>query len=101
MARAAGSETEGVWAEGVEVLLTPESIQTLGVRNVFAIRNPRQDWFKVRRFWIELELADGRHCSSQISAASFTQPPNWPYAEGIGVPHGEDITVEIWFSAEE
>jgi len=44
-----------------------------------------------------LELADGRKCSSDISVATYTQPPSWPYMEGIGVPFGQDITVEIWF----
>ena len=97
MAPAGGSETGGVWAEKVGVPLTPEAIQTLGLRNEFVLRNPKQDWFKVRRFWIELELADGRKCSSQVSTAAYTQPPSWPFAEGIGVPFGEDITVEIWF----
>jgi hypothetical protein len=30
--------------------------------------------------------------------AAYTQPPEWPYAEGIGVPFGENIAVEIWFA---
>ena len=51
----------------------------------------------MRRFWIELELADGRKCSSQISTATYTQPPEWTYAEGIGVPFGEEIQVDLWF----
>ena len=97
MAPAGGSEVQGVWAENVTVDLTPDAIQALDFRNTFVLRNPRRDWFKVRRFWVEIELADGRRCSSKISATAFTQPPSWPYAEGIGVPHGEDITVQIWF----
>lgn len=101
MAPAGGDEVKGVWAENVSVPLTAEAIRTLGRRNVISIGNPRQDWFKVRRFWIELQLADGRRCSSDISTATFTQPPNWPYAEGIGVPHGEEIAVDVWFDVEE
>jgi hypothetical protein len=97
MAPAGGDETQSVYTEA-SVPLTPEAIRSLGRRNVFSIGDPRQDWFKVRRFWIELELADGRKCSSDISTATFTQPPNWPYAEGIGVPHGEDIAVDVWFN---
>ncbi len=101
MAPAGGSETQGVWEENVGVPLTAEAIKALGVRNVFVLQNPRQDWFKVRRFWIELELADGRKCSSDISSAAFTQPPTWPYAEGVLVPHGIDIEVDIWFDVNE
>jgi hypothetical protein len=55
----------------------------------------------VRRFWLELQLADGRKCSSDTSTATFTQPPSWPYAEGIGVPHGTDIAVDVWFNVPE
>lgn len=97
MAPAGGRETEGVWAENVAVPLTEEAIATLDFRNEFRLRNPRQDWFKVRRFWIELELADGRKCSSDISTGTWTQPPGWAYAEGIGIPFEEQITVEVWF----
>ena len=98
MAPANGSENDGVWTEGASVALTPEAIATLGYRNRFELRNPGRDWFKVRRFWIELELADGRMCSSDVSTAAFTQPPSWPHAEGIGVVHGEPIAVDIWFA---
>jgi len=96
MAEAGGDELRGVWAENVTMELPPEAIKTLGYRNVFVLRN-EADWFKVRRFWIELELADGRKCSSLISEAAWTQPPGWPYAEGIKVPFGQYITVDIWF----
>jgi len=100
MAPAGGDETQSVYTPA-SVPLTPEAIRSLGRRNVFRIGDPRQDWFKVRRFWLELQLTDGRKCSSDISAATFTQPPNWPYAEGIGVPHGEDIAVDVWFEVAE
>ncbi len=96
MAPAGGDEIAGVWAENLAVPLTPEAIKSLGYHNTFELRNAA-DWFKVRRFWIELELADGRKCSSLISTAAYTQPPEWPYAEGIGVPFGRSITVDIWF----
>ena len=97
MARAGGNAPQGVWEKGVRVPLTHEAITSLSRRNEFILKNPRQDWFKVRGFWIELELDDGRRCSSQISTATYTQPSNWLYAEGIGVPHNQDITVDIWF----
>jgi hypothetical protein len=100
MAPAGGDETRSVYTEA-SVPLTPEAVQSLGRRNVFSIGDPRQDWFKVRRFWLELQLADGRKCSSDTSTATFTQPPSWPYAEGIGVPHGTDIAVDVWFNVPE
>jgi hypothetical protein len=98
MAPAGGRETAGVWAETVGVPLSVEAIASLGRRNTFVLQNPRRDYFKVRRFWLELELADGRRCSSQVATATYTQPPSWPYAEGILVPHGQDIAVELWFA---
>ena len=101
MIPAGGNERDGVWIEAVGVPLTAEAIATLQRRNTFALSNPKRDHFKVRRFWLELELADGRQCSSDISTGAFTQPPGWPYAEGVGVPHGEDIEVDVWFDVEE
>ena len=97
MTPAGGDEAKGIWATDVTMPLTPEAIAKLGRHNTFAVSNPNKDWFKIRRFWIELELADGRKISSDIAAATFTQPPSWPYAEGVLVPHGQDITVDLWF----
>jgi hypothetical protein len=97
MAQAGGNELKGIWAQEVGVALTPGAIRTLGMRNRFVLDNHGRDYFKVRRFWLELTLADGRHCSSEVSPAVFTQPGEWQYAEGIGVPHTESITVDIWF----
>jgi hypothetical protein len=97
MAPAGGRERENVWEERVGVPLTEEAIRSLDFRNRFEVRNPGRDSFKVRRFWIELELEDGRRASSMISAATFTQPSNWLFAEGIGVSFDEDISVDIWF----
>jgi hypothetical protein len=92
-----GDEGRGIWAEKLSVPLTPEAIASLGLRNRFRLDNAGKDWFKVRRFWLELEFADGRKCTSEIAAAVFTQPPTWAHAEGIGVPFGEDIAVNLWF----
>jgi hypothetical protein len=97
MAPAGGDEVKGIWAEQVSVPLNAEAIATLGRRNVFVLLNPGRDYFKVRRFWIELELPDGRKASTDIAAAAYTQPPEWPYAEGIGVPFVKNIEVELWF----
>jgi hypothetical protein len=65
--------------------------------NHFALDNFGYDYFAVRRFWIELQLADGRTVSSQISTAAFTQPPTWPYGGGIKVPMNEKVQTDIVF----
>ena len=59
------------------------------------------DSFKERGVWIELELADGRKCSSKVHTPVYTQPPSWLYAEGEGVPLGQNITVDIVFDVRE
>jgi hypothetical protein len=97
VAGAGGDEARGTWAEKVGVPLTPEAISKLRSCNQVVMKNPRQDYFKVRRFWIELELADGRRCSSKVATATFTQPPGWAYAEGLRVPFGEDIRMGVPF----
>ncbi|MHB8996120.1 MAG: hypothetical protein ACYC63_12815 [Armatimonadota bacterium] len=97
MSPAGGDEGNNVWAADVTMPLTPEAIAKLGRRNVFSVSDPNKDYFKIRRFWIDLELADGRKISSDIAGATYTQPPGWPHAEGILVPHGKDITVDLWF----
>ncbi len=94
---AGGDETRGVWAENAGIELPAEAISGLGRLNRVALKNPRRDYFKVRRFWIELELADGRKCSSNVATAVFTQPPGWPHAEGIKISFGEDIQVVVTF----
>ncbi|MDY0165020.1 MAG: hypothetical protein RBS80_00665 [Thermoguttaceae bacterium] len=91
-----GSEQEGIWGDGA-LALNPEAIASLDQVNRFAIENPGQDNFKVRRFWIELELPGGRRCTSRISTPAYTQPPNWLHAEGTGVPFDEQIEVEVRF----
>ncbi len=93
---AGGSEQERTWGEG-SMPLGPEAIASLDLVNQFAIENPGQDCFKIRRFWIELELSDGRQCTSRISTPAYTQPPGWLHAEGTGVPFDEEIQVEIRF----
>ena len=97
MATAAGDEVHGKWSEKVGVPLTPEALRSLRASNHFVLRNPDQDCFGIRRFFLELQLADGRLCSSDISTATFTQPPGWLYAEGLLVPPDQNISVDIWF----
>ncbi|MFO7903819.1 MAG: hypothetical protein ACQESR_05815 [Planctomycetota bacterium] len=97
MAPANGNEVEGQWAKNAGVPLSEKAIASLGARNHFVLDNPEEDCFKVRRFWIELELADGRRCSSRVSTATYTQPPDWRHGEGILVPFSKDIETDIWF----
>ncbi|MEW6355493.1 MAG: hypothetical protein AB1696_04145 [Planctomycetota bacterium] len=91
------SETKNVWSKVASVELPVQIVQSLQARNALKVLNPGQDWFKIRGFWVELELTDGRKCSSRMSTTVYTQPPNWPYAEGVGVPHGSPIESEIVF----
>ena len=51
----------------------------------------------IGRPWIELELPDGQKWSSQVKTTVYTQPPEWLYREGIGVPFSERITVPLRF----
>src|SRR5690606_21028350 len=66
MATAAGNTNQDIWAKA-KVLLSPQAIAQLGQVNDFVLQNVGHDYFAIRRFWIELELADGRKVSSQIS----------------------------------
>ena len=99
MEHAGGDEVHGVFENTVGVALTPEAIRSLAAHNRFLVKNPNGDSYSIRRFWIELELADGRRCSSDISTATYSQPPDWTYAEGIGVPFGTDVSTDVWFLA--
>ena len=75
----------------------PAAIVSLQEWNELTLQNPGEDSFKVRNFWLAVELADGRQVSSQVTRSVFTQPGTWPYAEGVGVPFGHEIrTVIRW-----
>lgn len=95
---AGGSERGGIWSDAV-LPLPPEAIAKLDTDNVFVIDNRGRDWFKIGRVWIELELPGGEKLSSQVNTTVFTQPPEWPYAEGTGVPFSESITIPLRFRA--
>jgi hypothetical protein len=91
---AGGRETEGIWSDA-ELVLSAAAIASLQEWNELTLRNPGEDSFKVRNFWIEAELADGRQVSSQVTRSVFTQPGTWPYAEGVGVPFDQEIRTVI------
>jgi hypothetical protein len=97
LAPAHGNEQAGEFSAPVRVPLPIEAIRALRMYNRFTLLNPNRDSFSARRFWIELELADGRRCSSEITAAAFSQPTDWPFSEGIRLPFDQPITLGIWF----
>jgi hypothetical protein len=96
---AGGVEREGIWSTA-SLALTPAAIAELDVENTFTIDNRGRDYFKIGRLWIELEMADGQQWSSQVNTTVFTQPPDWPYAEGVRVPFSQSITVPLRWRAE-
>jgi hypothetical protein len=93
---AGGDEVHGVWADA-RLEMPAKALAALGPWSRLSIDNPGKDSFKVRRFWIELELADGHKASSEIAATAVTQPPEWPYGEGERVPFGKPIEMTIRF----
>jgi len=82
------------WTEQQAVAVPPAALETIGPRNVVAIRNPRLDYFKVRRIHLWFRLADGREGTSAVVNGPLTTPPGWDHAEGILVPHGQEIVAE-------
>jgi len=91
------NEVKNIWSETMAVALPPKAILSLAAKNRLKVLNPGNDCFKIRGFWIELELADGRKCSSRIATTVYTQPPTWPYAEGVSVPRDQSIESDIVF----
>jgi hypothetical protein len=91
---AGGDEANGIWQDA-RLELPAEVISGLEEWNALEIENPTRDYFKVRRFWIEFELANGQNASSHVTTTAFTQPPSWAHAEGTGVPFGESIETKI------
>jgi hypothetical protein len=96
LAAAGGDETRGVFGEA-KIPIPAEALAKLDLGNVLTIRNPAGDAFSIRRIWIELEFPGGRRASSRIAAATWTQPGEWKYAEGIGVPQDKEIEVLLRF----
>ena len=91
-----GDEVNGVFGSG-SIPLDAKAIAALGKKNVFEIDNPGSDYFKLKNVRIDAVLKDGRRISSKTTTTAYTQPPGWKYAEGIGVPAGERIRIEVRF----
>jgi hypothetical protein len=89
-----GDEVHGKWAPGA-LPLPAAALARLVEWNELAISNPGHDSFAIGRFWLELELADGRRGSSQITARRFKQPAEWPYGAGEAVPFDQQIQTTI------
>ncbi len=77
--------------------LDPAAIARLSEFTPLRIHNPKHDAFKIRNARIELELPDGRRAASMITATTYTQPADWLYREGTGVPADQDIRLTIRF----
>jgi len=94
----AGSEIKNVWAAG-KIPLPAAALAALTLSNQVTIANPGRDSFKLRRMWLDVELADGTHRATRIDARTYTQPDSWKYAEGIGVPFDQPIEIGLPFLA--
>lgn len=97
MTKANGNAVKNIWTIDSKVELSKKAIRNLSFINTFTLKNPNRDYFKIANFHIELELADGRKCSSYISQQIFSQPQNWKYGEGNKIPFGENIETKIFF----
>ena len=91
---ATGQAGEDPWS-AVSLDLTPEALATLDQWNELTLQNPHLDSFKVRGFWLEIELADGRRVSSHVTKTVVSQPDTWAHAEGQGVPFGTEIRAAV------
>lgn len=100
MISASGDERKNIWSKPVELPLTAAALKSLKMHNVFEIYNPGNDCFKMRNICLVVELADGHKVATLVRSGVITQPGSWLYAEGAGVPHGENIKIDLWFSDE-
>ena len=97
MAPASGNERDNVWSDFVSIEIPADVVATLTMINRLELENPGEDFFKVKDFYLEVTLADGRTMASLVSKAVYSQPAGWPYSEGVKVPFEERIAVVICF----
>ncbi len=95
--RATGDEARGVFFENASLQLPAAVSSTLTKYNRLVLKNPGGDCYSIRRLWLEVELADGRKCSSMVNTPTFSQPGEWIMAEGVGIPAGDDVTSTLTF----
>jgi len=84
------SEGDLTWTLG-EISLTPEALATLDGINTASIKNPNQDYMKVRNLCLYFELEDGRQGSSYLALGPYTSAYGWLHEEGRAVGIGEDL----------
>ena len=85
---------DSAWTENQALVVPGEALKTLGPHNLVAIRNRRNDCFKVRRIRLWFRLRDGREGTSVVVNGPFTSPPTWLHAEGTLVPEGHPIRAQ-------
>jgi hypothetical protein len=78
------------WAPG-EIPLSAEALRSIGPINTVVIKNPNQDFMKVRALCLHFVLDDGRRGSSWVDTGPYCSAAGWPYDEGISVPVGSDL----------
>ena len=93
----AGDETKNTWGEEIRNELSDKALKALVKYTRFELLNPAEDYYKLRRFRVVLELENGRTVSSKIMSAAVTQPGDWAHAEGILVDMGSIVTIPIEF----
>ncbi|MFQ6133270.1 MAG: hypothetical protein ACE5R4_14605, partial [Armatimonadota bacterium] len=79
------------WGAPSELPLTSEALRAIKPVNSLVIRNPGQDYFKVRRFRLWFRLGDGREGTSWVHAGPFTSARGWLHEEGESVAVGRDL----------
>jgi len=85
-----GSDTE--W-QSASVPLSPEAIGALKAFNRLEVRNPGQDFMKLRNFCLHFTLDDGRQGASWVEVGPYTSAIGWLHGDGICVPIGATIKV--------
>ena len=65
--------------------------------NKITVINNKKDYFKIRKFQLEIVDNKGNSYFSNIDNNSYTQPENWKYKEGLLVPFGKQIETILGF----
>lgn len=85
------SEIRDEFFSPIYIQLPSNAIAALGAENRIVLYNRGMCVYKVRDFWIELELADGRRFSSRITAPVKTQPPGYFFDSDMYYPTNPNL----------